>query len=281
MARLALGAPAVVGYLNFAFVWLAVHQCGFFYADGVPQQGGRRFAATLAATGLVTTTVLVVLGPYPRSMVSLPGESVSNMTPPSLALLTFSAWLVGLALLLRGWATRMLQRPAVWTTTVAANGVVMTAFLWHLTVIVAVTGALLLLGAPVFPAVGTLGWWLLRVPMLVLVAGGLTVVVAVFRRFERPRPTPVPEADRRRAHRDGLAATGLVLALLGVLGFSVAGFAGVLGLRTATLVFLPMTSAVSALLLAAGMVVVRLAAAPSVRRPDSAPGRSGTTDRVA
>ena len=26
----------IIGYLNFAFVWLAVHQCGFFYADRVP-----------------------------------------------------------------------------------------------------------------------------------------------------------------------------------------------------------------------------------------------------
>ncbi len=260
VARLALGAPDVVGYLNFAFVWLAVHQCGFFYADGVPQRGGRRFAAVLAATGLTATIALVALGPYPRSMVSLPGETVSNMTPPSLALLTFSAWLLGLALLLREWATRLLQRPAVWTATVAANGVAMTAFLWHLTVIVGVTGALVLLGAPFFPTIGTLGWWLLRVPLLALVGLVLAGVVAVFRRFERPRPTPIPEPDRRRAHRDGLAALGLALALTGVLGFSVAGFAGVLSLRTATLVFLPMSSAVSVLLLAAGMVLVRFAA---------------------
>lgn len=252
-----------IGFATFATVWLAVHQCGFFYADGVPQRGGRRFAAALAAAGLISTVLLVVVLPYPLSMVSLPGEAVSNMTPPSLALLTYSAWLLGLVLLLRGPATRWVQDLRVWTAVVAANGVVMTAFLWHLTSIVLVTGGLALVGAPVFPAVGGIAWWLLRIPFLLACGSLLACFVALFRRYETPRPTAIPPRDRRRPHRDGLAALGLSMALLGVLGFSVAGFAGVLSLRTSALVVIPMSTALAATLVWAGRALATRAASPT------------------
>ncbi len=274
--RIGLDLP-YVGYLNFAFVWLAVHQCGFFYADGGPQRGGRRFALTLAGAGLLVTVALVALGPYPRSMVTLPGETTSNMTPPSFALLSFSAWLLGLALLLRPAFTRLLAGRGPWTVVVAASGVAMTAFLWHLTAITLVSGGLLLSGGPFFPDVGSVSWWLLRLVFLLLVVAVLAVLVALFRRFERPRRLVVPPPGERRAHRDGLAALGLALALLGVLGFSVAGFAGVLSMRTATLVVLPMTPAVAALLLGWGTLLVRWAATPVSRRPSSGPSSGPAT----
>jgi Acyltransferase family len=257
--RLGLDVP-YVGFLNFATVWLAVHQCGFFYADGVPQRGGRAFALRLALLGLACTVALVWLLPYPLSMVSLPGEAVSNMTPPSLALMTYSAWLLGLVLLLRPVVTRWLADVRVWTGVVVANGVVMTAFLWHLTAIVIVTGSLALAGASVFPAIGGFAWWLLRVPFLVACALVLGGFVWLFRRFERVGPFAPVASKQRRPHRDGLAALGLAAALLGVLGFSVAGFAGVLSLRTATLVIVPMSSAVAALLVWGGRSLVTRAA---------------------
>lgn len=260
--RIGLDLP-YVGFLNFAAVWLAVHQCGFFYADGLPQRGGRVFALRLATAGLVSTTLLVWLLPYPLSMVSLPGESVSNMTPPSLALLAFSGWLLGLALLVRPVATGWVQRAGVWRGVVAANGVVMTAFLWHLTAIVLVTGALALGGVPVFPPVGGTAWWLLRIPFLVACGLLLAAFVAVFRRWEEPRPTRVSPEGAQRPHRDGLAALGLGAALLGVLGFSVAGFAGVLSLQTTTLVVLPMSSAVAAVLVWGGRRLAEWAEGPA------------------
>ena len=42
----------LVGYANMLFVWLAVHQLGFGYADGTLARGGRRLAAALALGGL-------------------------------------------------------------------------------------------------------------------------------------------------------------------------------------------------------------------------------------
>jgi hypothetical protein len=77
--RLGLGMESV-GYLNLAIVWLFAQQLGFLYADGSLTRLSRR---TLWATLRGAFAVLVGLttwGPYPVSMVGMPGET-SNMTP--------------------------------------------------------------------------------------------------------------------------------------------------------------------------------------------------------
>jgi hypothetical protein len=63
------------------------------------------------------------------------------------------------------------------------------------------------------------------------------------------------------------------MALFGILGLSVAGFAGVLSLRTATLVVVPMASLPSVALVAVGYwLTVRSARATTVARdPQRAP----------
>ncbi|MFC9311190.1 acyltransferase, partial [Streptomyces sp. NPDC057011] len=108
--RFALALP-YVEFLNFAFVWLAVHQLGFLRADG---RITRRPALGLAAAGLAGAVLLVAYGPYPLSMVGMPGEKVSNMAPPTLALLCHGTWLVGAVQLAAGPATAWLRRPRVW-----------------------------------------------------------------------------------------------------------------------------------------------------------------------
>ncbi|MDX2650454.1 acyltransferase, partial [Streptomyces sp. PA03-1a] len=177
--RFAFDVP-YVPFLNFAFVWLAVHQLGFLRADG-----RLRLPAAAATCGLAGAVALVALGPYPLSMVGMPGERISNMAPPTLALLCHGVWLVGAVELLRRPAARLLERPRVWRGVVAANGIAMTAFLWHLTAMLAVYGALISLGRTL-PAPATAAWWA-QVPLRVAAATALTAaLVAVFRRAERP-----------------------------------------------------------------------------------------------
>lgn len=106
MLRFALAVP-YVEFLNFAFVWLAVHQLGFLRADGRITRPG-----LLAAAGLTGAVLLVAYGPYPLSMVGMPGEKVSSMAPPTLALLAHGMWLVGAVQLLAAPATAWLARPA-------------------------------------------------------------------------------------------------------------------------------------------------------------------------
>ena len=244
--RFALGVP-YVEFLNFAFVWLAVHQLGFLRADGALRLP--RVPALLALSGLLATATLVWLGPYPVSMVGMPGEKVSNMAPPTLALLCHGVWLAGAVELLRRPAARLLARPGVWRGVVTANGIAMTAFLWHLTALLGVYGALVALEVS-FPEPASAAWWVwlpARVGGAVLLTG---VLVALFRRFELPSPTR-PYQGARPAGASPLAAAGVTLTLLGVLGLSMVGFGELLEGRTATLVVVDVTAPV-----AIGMVVV-------------------------
>ncbi len=258
VARIGFDVP-FVGYANFVVTWLAIHQMGFFWADGRLLR--RRVAWQLAGVGGASAVLLVALGPYPLSMVSLPGERVSNLAPPSVALLALATFQIGVIVLLRDVGNRWLQRARVWTAVVAANGVVMTAFLWHLTAIVVVNAVLVDSGLP-SPTVGSLAWWGSRLPMFFAVLAVLAVLVSVFRRFEQPRSQLVPGPAQRRSHRDGRAFLGLVLSFVGVLGFSVTGFSGATTLATETLVVVPVTPFLNLLLLVGGWWLVELAARP-------------------
>ncbi|BCJ56554.1 hypothetical protein Asp14428_80290 [Actinoplanes sp. NBRC 14428] len=123
-------------------------------------------------------------------------------------------------MLLRGPATRRLDRARVWRGVVAANGLAMTAFLWHLSaafVLLAVfrTG---IGGAP-----GTASWWLTR-PLWLAAAAAITAgFVTVFRRFDAPRPATVEPGAAT-----GPAVAGAVACTVGMFGVSAVGFGGLL-----------------------------------------------------
>ena len=100
--RFALDVPGV-GWVNFLFVWLAVHQVGFWWAarerDGSPitQAMGWRIAAVSLGVLIAVTWV----GWYPVAMVGVPGAEVTNMTPP-----TFAMFLLGMMQAGIIWAAR-------------------------------------------------------------------------------------------------------------------------------------------------------------------------------
>ena len=198
--------------------------------------------------------LLTTVGGYPVSMVGVPGERVSNMSPPTAALLACAVWLIGLAVLVRGPVTRWLDRPAVWRGVVTANGLAMTTFLWHLTAMFLASAATLALGVAQ-PPVGSAMWWLYRPVWIAALLVPTVILVTLFRRADRPRPARV--SDRPAAARTTLAALGVALCTVGVLGFSAVGFGGVLAGRSATLVVLPVTPLLSVALLAGGAGLLR------------------------
>ncbi|MFG2364303.1 acyltransferase [Streptomyces mirabilis] len=250
--RFGFGVP-YVEFLNFAFVWLAVHQLGFLRADG---KLGRPYL--LAGAGLAGVVLLVAYGPYPLSMVGMPGEKISNMAPPTFALLCHGLWLVGGVESLRGPARRWLRRPRVWRAVVAANGVSMTAFLWHLTAMLGVYGALLALGVRL-PEPATGAWWA-QVPVRVVVAGAVTaLLVTVFRRFEQPSAVVLGESGVSPAGARPAAALGVTLCLFGVLGLSMVGFGGLLEGRTAVLIAVRVTAPVAVAMTLVGWLLVERA----------------------
>ena len=198
---LALGAGwHILGWLNYLFVWLAVHQLGYAWQAG--RIGGPRRCLLWAAAGLAALIALVSFGPYPVSMVSMGTQEISNSLPPRITLLALGVAQTGLLLALEKPARRLLQRGALWTATVLINGVIMTVFLWHVTALVTAIGLIfitirwesfyLLSTVP-----GTAAWWLTRPLWIAALLVVLIPFVYLFNRFERigqPRPTPAAPA---------------------------------------------------------------------------------------
>jgi len=239
-----------LAYLNLAFVWLGVHQLGFLYADGAL----RRYGWPLAGFGLAALVALTTAGPYPVSMVGVPGDKLSNMSPPTLALAAQAVWLTGLVLLLREPASRWLARARVWRAVVAGNGLAMTAFLWHLSAAFVVLGVTTARGWDA-GAVGSLGWWLTR-PLWLGAAALLTaVLIAVFRRFDAPRATAITGGPA------GLGALGMTLCTVGVFGLSAVGFGGLLDGKTATMIVVPVSAPLTVAMVALGALILRAARA--------------------
>ncbi|MFE7121110.1 acyltransferase, partial [Streptomyces sp. NPDC057654] len=173
-------------------------------------------------------------------------------------------WLVGAVELLRGPAGRLLARPRAWRGVVAANGVAMTAFLWHLTAMLGVYGALLALRVPL-PEPASGGWWA-QVPLRIAAAAVVTaLLVAAFRRFERPPVAARGPAAEPRTASGPLAALGVTLCLFGVLGLSMVGFDGLLKGHTAMLVAVRVSAPVAVLAAVVGWYLVEAVSGPARR----------------
>jgi Acyltransferase family len=214
------GAP-LVGYPNYLFVWLAVHQMGYGYADGTLQRGGRRLAWMLAGGGLAGTVLLVFgTSAYPVLMVGIPGNDVSNSAPPNPALLAQSLFLIGTALLLRRAGRALVDRPRVWLAVATGNSVIMTVFCWHLTACYLVQGALLVLGARL-PAADTPLWFAGLAGWLLACSLACVGIVALFRRYERPAAALV-----RGSVRTPAVVAGTIAAAVGLFAVSKVGLDG-------------------------------------------------------
>jgi fucose 4-O-acetylase-like acetyltransferase len=251
-----------VGYLNLLVVWTLVQQVGFFYADGTLPRLSRRALAGLAAIGLGSLVVLTGSGRYPPSMVGLPGEE-SNMTPPTICIIALTVWQVALVMLGRGRVSAWLARRGPWTLVIAVGSLAMTLYLWHISAMVALYGLVLAVGGPL-PAPGTGPWWATRPVWLALLAAVLTPMALALSRFERPG----------RAERNATAAVhavetptgrlavvlGLVLATLGLLGFTTTGFTPLLD-PEATLLLVRVDPLQNLVHLVAGIYLARAARA--------------------
>jgi surface polysaccharide O-acyltransferase-like enzyme len=184
LVRLGGGIEAV-GLLGSALVWIFCHQLGYVWRDwttGV-RRGGP--ASLLVAGGLGALVALTQFGPYSRSMVAVRGEDVSNMFPTTACIAALAVFQLGLVLLARAPLTRWLQRRRVWRTVVAANGVAMTVFCWHMTALVAFLLAYQAAGFTLATK-STAGWWLTRPVWIAGPAVLLAGLLAVFARFELP-----------------------------------------------------------------------------------------------
>jgi peptidoglycan/LPS O-acetylase OafA/YrhL len=211
-------------YGNFLFGWLAIHQLGFCWRDGqLPARP--RGSVPLLLAGLGGLVLLTYAGPYPISMVTVPGQQLQNASPPSMALVALATAQLGLALLLQRPSERWLRRRWPWTAVVGANAVVLTVFLWHMAAAVLATVALHMAGVLPTPAVDSVAWLLWQLPWLALLAVTLAGLVAVFGGIEARAGAPV----RVRWLPPGVAGALSRGTASPLLVATAAGYAGVLG----------------------------------------------------
>ena len=204
-----------VMWANFVLVWTAVHQLGFFWYD-------RRMpmkllpGVALAAVGLAVALWLVFVADYPLSMVATGEPEFTNDYPPSMALVGLAIAQIGVVAAAHDVMQRWLHRPWPWTAVTLVGNRLMTVFLWHMSAMILV--GLLVYPTGLWPARDDIDliWWLLRIPWVVLLAAALAVLVALFGRFEQPKPAePIKSAgwiwNLRAAAGVCLAALGLTL----------------------------------------------------------------------
>ena len=173
----------VLGALNTGLVWILIHQSGYFFRDGTLLRLGRFGPAAIAGAGLAALAVMTGLGPYPRSMVAIPGQEFSNILPTTAAIAAVGLFQLGLIMLARERVNRWLRKPAAWKPVIAGNVVILTVFVWHMTAMLIVLVAYRAAGG-VLLAEPTAEWWDQRWVWLAAPAVVLVMFVAVFGRLE-------------------------------------------------------------------------------------------------
>ena len=170
-----------IALANLAIVWGFCHQLGFHWRTLTT--ASRRTAWGLVLAGFAGLVVLTNLGVYPRSMVGVPGEAISNMGPPTVCILALMVLQVGIVLLVRQRMTAWLQRPGPKRFTTWAKTQSMTVYLWHFPAFAAAYALLVALGHHA-PQHTSLAWWAER-PLWALIPAAIVAPVVIgFRRFE-------------------------------------------------------------------------------------------------
>ena len=210
---------------NYAFGWGLFHQVGYWWRDGALPSSTRR-ALLVSALGGVVLVGLVVLGPWPVSMVNVPDVPIQNSSPPSLALLALAVVQTGIVLAAADRARAWLRQPVVWATVVTLNRVILTLFLWHMVALV--VGAGLLYGTGLLPEPDTLGgawfaWRPIWILTLTLIVAGF---VAVLGPLEQRAAQPLTAARQSPLLGGTLVAVGVAVACYGLSELTLNGLAG-------------------------------------------------------
>jgi hypothetical protein len=207
----------IAGYLNAVFVWLAVHQLGFHYAAG--KAVSTRGAAALAVGGFGVTALMVAFGPYPLSMVGMPGAPVSNAGPPTTCLIALGIGQVGLVLLARPLIRSLVARPAAARVLSWVGARSMSLYLWHMSAMVAVAGVWTVGFGYSTPAPGSLAWFGVLPLWIGSCAAVLYGLLRAFGRFEAQAPSPLTLQPHMVQ-----VAIGTALVAAGTLGIAATGF---------------------------------------------------------
>jgi hypothetical protein len=130
------GSLLTVGLANFVLVWMVPGYLGSLWARGTFRKYSRTLLFRVLIFNLIINSLLIRFGPWPISLVGMPGDSVSNMAPPTVVLAIHCVNWILLVALLKKPLTKLLARERVWKRVTWVNLVAMTLYLWHLPVLV-------------------------------------------------------------------------------------------------------------------------------------------------
>jgi hypothetical protein len=200
----------------------------------------------ISMAALIVLVVLVFAGPYPLAMAGSPDAELSNSLPPKITLLVLGVFQFGLLLAVEKPMQRILSRLWIWAGTVLINGMIMTIYLWHLTLaVVVISLSFAAGGAGMRLEPGTAEWWLSRPLWIGFLYGVLTPVAMLLAPLER---------SARKARATPLGAGRLIggatLLCLGVAVLALVGFGNspITGLDIAALSVILVGAAISGLL---------------------------------
>ena len=165
-----------IGLLNLLFVWPLIQQFGFWYADGWFDRRHPLTLLAIAIAGYLVLWPLTVWGPYSVSM-------LGNLNPPTLPLVILGLAQACLLRLAKPVLTRLMDTRSMRGIVFVLGSRLMTIYLWHLPVILALTGLTLLIPGAA-PTPSSPGWWWSRSLMFVAVIGALLALSLVVGRWE-------------------------------------------------------------------------------------------------
>lgn len=281
-----------LGLLNFVLVWTIIHQLGYFYRD-------RRPTVRVAVAGAVICIVLNVfltgvLEWFPTSMVGLPTEPISNMAPPSTAMLIHGFFLFFLFVAVHKPLVKFLEKTRVRFATTWVNLTAMTIYLWHMpTLILLLAGAHLLgwirptrydhvvvAGKPVDLLVpdGPEYWWKTLLFAVVFATAVYWVVRLLWplehmtlRGWDTPAAPRRPVPARIRTLCVGIGVFGLSASILALAATGYTGFP----FRVINYSGVPLNAAVAIVVFIGSAYLIRATRTQPPVSPDSVEGESG------
>jgi len=210
--------------LNYLLCWGALYQLGIAWHEG--SLAGRK-PALLAGGSAVALALLILVGPYPVSMIGVPGQTVQNSDPPSVGMLAFACAQAGLVITLAPPLNRALRADFVQRVLTRANSNVMALYLWHMipVVIVAIVGYPA--GLLAQPVEGTAQWWLARLVWVVVLSfvTAIEVVLLAWGRGLFAAPLPLLGTPLTDRWAEPIMLAGATMAAYGLGFFAAEGFA--------------------------------------------------------
>ncbi|OMC14070.1 hypothetical protein A5739_23670 [Mycobacterium colombiense] len=223
VARLA-GHVHSLNWVNYLLGWGTLYQLGIAWHGG--SLAGRR-PWLLAGVSAAALALLVWLKIYPISMIGVPGQTIDNTTPPTVALLAFGCAQTGIAMAVAPALNRALRAMRVERVLSVANNNIMALYLWHMipVVIVAIVGYPA--GLLPQPPEGSAAWWLARLEWVVILsvvtAGEMVLLFWARRLFAAPLPllgVPLTERWVEPVMLAGAAMAAYALSMIAAEGFA-------------------------------------------------------------